>query len=65
VLSLHLDRLELVMVVVVLSVVHKEVHQWAGQQQKKRQHTEKMGAMFREHEKDGNRPKTEQRDGTA
>jgi hypothetical protein len=50
---------------VVLSVVHKEVHQWAGQQQNKRQHTEKMGSMFREHEKDGNRPKTKQRDSTA
>jgi hypothetical protein len=53
------------LVSVMVSVMHKQVHQWARKEQKIWQYAKKMRAMFGEHEKGGYRPEAEQSDGAA
>lgn len=46
------------LVIIAMPMVHEQMHQRASEQQQEWQHTEQVGAVFREQEEPGNREKT-------
>jgi hypothetical protein len=50
---------------VTMATVHKQMHQWTGQERKPNEGTQYMGAMLREQQRTGDHGKSEKDDSSA